>query len=108
MWGELARLRRDYATGGLAESDLEADPVTMFRSWLRDASAAGLPEPNAMVLYQVRQEVQVVQEGIGDEGEAGGHRGIGVGHDLEAPKGPTNRQRSAPTGSGAPADHSGS
>lgn len=47
---ELAALRREYAAGGLAESDLAPDPVAMFRRWLHDATAAGLHEPNAMVL----------------------------------------------------------
>lgn len=32
---------------------LAADPVDQFASWLADAAAAGLPEPNAMVLSTV-------------------------------------------------------
>jgi len=32
---------------------LAADPVDQFSSWLADAAAAGLPEPNAMVLSTV-------------------------------------------------------
>ncbi len=32
---------------------LAADPVTQFAQWLADAAAAGLPEPNAMVLSTV-------------------------------------------------------
>ncbi|WP_246456003.1 pyridoxamine 5'-phosphate oxidase [Nocardioides mesophilus] len=47
---ELAELRRDYAAGGLAEADLEPEPVPMFRRWLREATDAGLHEPNAMVV----------------------------------------------------------
>jgi pyridoxamine 5'-phosphate oxidase len=47
---DLAGLRREYAVGGLAESDLAGDPVTMFRRWLHDATVAGLHEPNAMVV----------------------------------------------------------
>jgi pyridoxamine 5'-phosphate oxidase len=35
---------------GLDESMLAADPVDQFSAWLADAVAAGLPEPNAMVL----------------------------------------------------------
>jgi len=38
---------------GLNESMLAADPVDQFSSWLADAVAAGLPEPNAMVLSTV-------------------------------------------------------
>ncbi|QNN55034.1 pyridoxamine 5'-phosphate oxidase [Nocardioides mesophilus] len=43
-------MRRDYAAGGLAEADLEPEPVPMFRRWLREATDAGLHEPNAMVV----------------------------------------------------------
>jgi pyridoxamine 5'-phosphate oxidase len=43
-------LRRSYRGEGLVESDLAADPVSQFRSWFTDAVAAGLTEPNAMVL----------------------------------------------------------
>jgi pyridoxamine 5'-phosphate oxidase len=48
-----AGLRRDYAVGGLAESDLAADPFAMFQRWYDDAVAAGLYEPNAMVVASV-------------------------------------------------------
>ncbi|HET9499173.1 MAG TPA: pyridoxamine 5'-phosphate oxidase, partial [Marmoricola sp.] len=47
---DLSELRRDYAVGGLSEGDLADDPVTMFRSWMDDAVAAGLHEPNALVV----------------------------------------------------------
>ena len=47
---ELAALRREYALGGLVESDLADDPIVMFRRWLHDATVAGLHEPNAMVV----------------------------------------------------------
>lgn len=46
----LAALRRHYSQGGLAESDVAADPFAQFGSWLVAAVDAGLPEPNAMVL----------------------------------------------------------
>lgn len=46
----LATARLDYTRGGLTESDLAADPVTMFRRWYDDAVAAGVHEPNAMVI----------------------------------------------------------
>ena len=45
----LARMRREYA-GELTEDDLASDWVTQFGRWLDDAVAAGLSEPNAMVL----------------------------------------------------------
>jgi pyridoxamine 5'-phosphate oxidase len=50
---ELSDLRREYAAGGLRESDLEPDPLTMFRHWMQDALRAGLYEPNAMVVATV-------------------------------------------------------
>lgn len=50
---DLSDLRREYALGGLHESDLLDEPVDMFRRWMHDAVAAGLHEPNAMVLSTV-------------------------------------------------------
>ena len=46
----LADLRRDYARGGLAESDLAPTWTAQLERWLADAVAAGLREPNAVVL----------------------------------------------------------
>jgi pyridoxamine 5'-phosphate oxidase len=46
----LAAMRREYARSGLAESDLAPTWLAQFRLWLRDVAAAGLPEPNAMVV----------------------------------------------------------
>ncbi len=48
-----ADLRREYADGGLAESDLAADPFAMFQRWYDDAVAAEVYEPNAMVVASV-------------------------------------------------------
>ncbi|WP_166137128.1 pyridoxamine 5'-phosphate oxidase [Nocardioides ochotonae] len=50
---DLAALREEYAAGGLAEGDLAADPMTMFRAWLAEALAAGLYEPTGMVVSSV-------------------------------------------------------
>jgi pyridoxamine 5'-phosphate oxidase len=47
---QLADLRRRYADRGLDERDLAADPYEQLRRWLAEALAAGLTEPNAMVL----------------------------------------------------------
>ena len=47
---DLAALRAEYSRGGLDLPDLEPDPVAMFARWLRDAVAARVHEPNAMVL----------------------------------------------------------
>ncbi|HJZ56591.1 MAG TPA: pyridoxamine 5'-phosphate oxidase [Gemmataceae bacterium] len=46
----IADLRKDYSAGGLSEADAGADPFALFHRWLSDALAAGLPEPNAMIL----------------------------------------------------------
>ncbi|HWS57860.1 MAG TPA: pyridoxamine 5'-phosphate oxidase [Actinotalea sp.] len=42
--------RRAYLRGSLDEADLDADPFVQVRRWFDDAVAAGLTEPNAMVL----------------------------------------------------------
>ena len=42
------------ATRGLDTPDLEPDPVAMFRRWLDDTVAAGVHEPNAMVVSHGR------------------------------------------------------
>ena len=49
----LAALRREYGDAGLDLPDLAADPVSMFRRWLDDTVAAGVHEPNAMVVTSV-------------------------------------------------------
>lgn len=49
----LPGLRREYTAGGLAEEDLLPEPTAMLRRWLHDATAAGLHDPNAMVLATV-------------------------------------------------------
>jgi pyridoxamine 5'-phosphate oxidase len=46
-----AAMRRDYsAASEMSEGDLAPDWVGQFARWFADAVAAGLPEPNAMVL----------------------------------------------------------
>jgi len=49
----LAALREEYTLGGLAESDLDPDPLAMVRRWLDEATDAGVREPTAMVLATV-------------------------------------------------------
>lgn len=46
----LAALRRSYARARLDEADLAPDPFAQFRRWFEEVAAAGLTEPNAMVL----------------------------------------------------------
>ncbi len=51
MEPEPAEMRRDYTErGALLEKDLAATWTEQFRIWFADAVAAGLPEPNAMVV----------------------------------------------------------
>src|SRR5262245_56458194 len=46
-----AAMRREYsASGEVSEGDLAPDWVSQFSRWFADAAAAGLAEPNAMVL----------------------------------------------------------
>lgn len=47
---EVARLRREYADRGLEEAAAGADPWALFGRWMTEAVAAGLHEPNAMVV----------------------------------------------------------
>jgi len=49
----VAAARAEYTAGGLVEDDLLPDPIAMFRRWYDDAHAAGLHEPNAMVVATV-------------------------------------------------------
>lgn len=46
----LADLRQEYSLGGLSEEQAGDDPLLLFQRWFDEAVAAGLPEPNAMVL----------------------------------------------------------
>jgi pyridoxamine 5'-phosphate oxidase len=43
-------MRAGYDVGRLLEADLAPSPLAQFDAWLSDVAAAGLPEPNAMVL----------------------------------------------------------
>src|SRR4051812_48652971 len=43
-------MRETYGLGELLESQVDADPVVQFQTWLEQARQAGLAEPNAMVL----------------------------------------------------------
>ncbi len=47
---DLAHMRRNYSGTGLSEADLAPDWVSQFEKWLNQAIAAGVTEPNAMVL----------------------------------------------------------
>lgn len=55
---DLAALRQEYGVAGLAEPDADPDPWAQWRRWFDDAVAAGLHEPNAMVVATVSPEGQ--------------------------------------------------
>lgn len=70
---DLTALREDYSRSGLEEFELAPDPVTMFRRWLDEALAAGLHEPNAMVVATVSSDGRpssrmVLLKGLDDAG----------------------------------------
>ncbi len=50
---DLARIRQDNRTRGLARRDLPARPIELWRRWLSEARSAGLSEANAMVVSTV-------------------------------------------------------
>ena len=69
----VAAARAEYTRGGLVETDLLPDPIAMFRRWYDDAHAAGLHEPNAMVVATVSAELApsarlVLLKGVREEG----------------------------------------
>ena len=45
-----SELRREYCLDSLSEADMDADPIRQFAKWFGQATAAGVPEPNAMTL----------------------------------------------------------
>jgi pyridoxamine 5'-phosphate oxidase len=70
---DLGRLRREYGAAGLDTPDLEDDPVAMFRRWFDDTVAAGVHEPNAMVVSSVSAQGRpssrlVLLKGLDDRG----------------------------------------
>src|SRR5690625_6341883 len=49
-------MRRNYAVTRMLEEAVAAEQFAQFHRWLGDAVAAGLPEPNAMVLATVHAD----------------------------------------------------
>ena len=50
---DVAALREDYRRGSLERADLPDAPLPLFASWLEQAIADGLDEPNAVVVATV-------------------------------------------------------
>ncbi len=70
---DLGRLRREYGDRGLDTPDLADDPVAMFRRWFDDTVAAGVHEPNAMVVASVSADGRpsarlVLLKGLDEQG----------------------------------------
>jgi pyridoxamine 5'-phosphate oxidase len=53
---KIADLRQEYMRAGLAEADVDRDPMRQFERWFEDALRAQLPLPNAMTLATVDAE----------------------------------------------------
>lgn len=47
---DIENLRQQYTRAGLRRQDLKADPLEQFEIWFKEACAANLLEPNAMIL----------------------------------------------------------
>ena len=56
MARNVADLRKEYTRAGLSESDVDPEPVEQFRRWFEEALAAGLHEPNAMIVATARPD----------------------------------------------------
>jgi pyridoxamine 5'-phosphate oxidase len=50
---DISRLRKSYERAELDEAASQADPLRQFDTWLHEAMAAQVPEPNAMTLATV-------------------------------------------------------
>ena len=66
-------MRRSYRRMGLSEDDLAATWLRQFEHWLADAVAAGIGEPNAMVLATADEQGRpsartVLLKGVDDRG----------------------------------------
>jgi pyridoxamine 5'-phosphate oxidase len=66
-------MRRAYEQVGVEVADLGPDPVAAFRTWFEQAVAAGIGEPNAMVLATVGDDGAptartVLLKGYGEDG----------------------------------------
>jgi pyridoxamine 5'-phosphate oxidase len=53
---DISRLRKSYERAELDESASAADPLSQFDTWLHEAMAAQVPEPNAMTLATVGRD----------------------------------------------------
>ena len=54
----IADLRKSYELAELIESAALSDPLKQFEAWLAEAIAAKVPEPNAMTLATVGNDLR--------------------------------------------------
>ena len=76
---DLAALRREYGDRGLAETDVPDDPWPLWQRWFDEVAAAGVHEPNAMVVATVDPDGApsartVLLKGVRTEGAGEGFR----------------------------------
>jgi pyridoxamine 5'-phosphate oxidase len=82
---------QEYVEPGLPDGALGADPLSALEAWLSDAEAAGLPDPNAMVVGTVDIDGSpssrtVLWKGVVDGALAfytnrGSHKGAAIAHE---------------------------
>lgn len=73
MDSSIADLRTNYTLAGLAEANVDADPIKQFEIWFQQALDADLLEPNAMTLATATPEGKptariVLLKGVSDRG----------------------------------------
>ena len=49
----IADIRQEYTKGGLRESELPGDPLSLFSRWLQEAIDAEVDEPTAVIVGTV-------------------------------------------------------
>jgi pyridoxamine 5'-phosphate oxidase len=69
----IADLRQNYTLAGLAEADLDSNPIQQFNLWFEQALAADLIEPNAMTLATATADGKpsariVLLKGVSEQG----------------------------------------
>ena len=89
---DVAALRRAYADTGLTEADLVPDPMDQLERWLADVVAAGITEPNAMVVATVDPDGapsarMVLLKGLDSRGPVfftnlGSRKGVAIAHEA--------------------------
>ena len=52
----IADIRQEYTKGGLRESELPGDPLSLFSRWLQEAIDAEVDEPTAVIVGTVSPE----------------------------------------------------